>query len=55
MNRRWQSIDPLVVLLFCARAAASPASPDAGESLDEIVVTPGLRSMRIVDAPHVAF
>ena len=52
MTRRWQSIGPLAAVLFCTPAAAGPASPDAGESLDEIVVTAGLRSMPIADAPQ---
>jgi iron complex outermembrane recepter protein len=51
MTRRWQSIGPLAALLFCAHVAASPASPDSGESLDEVVVTATLRSEPAIDVP----
>src|SRR5580698_575591 len=52
MTRRWQFIGPLAAVFFCAHAAGSPASPDTGESLDEIVVTAGLRSVALADAPQ---
>jgi iron complex outermembrane recepter protein len=52
MTRRWQSNGPLAAVFFCAYATASLASPDTGESLDEIVVTAGLRSVALADAPH---
>jgi iron complex outermembrane receptor protein len=52
MTRRWQSNGPLAGVFFCAHATASLASPDTGESLDEIVVTAGLRSVALADAPQ---
>jgi iron complex outermembrane recepter protein len=51
MTRRWQSIGPLAAVLFCAHVAASPASPDCGGSLDEVVVTATLRSAPAIDVP----
>lgn len=51
MTHRWQSTGPLVAVLFCAHIAARPASPDSGESLDEVVVTATLRSAPAIDVP----
>jgi iron complex outermembrane receptor protein len=50
MTRQWQS-GPLAAVFFCAHVAASPASPDSGESLDEVVVTATLRSAPAIDVP----
>jgi outer membrane receptor protein involved in Fe transport len=52
MNLRQKLFWPLAAVFSCAHAAGSLASPDTGESLDEIVVTAGLRSVALANAPQ---